>query len=487
MIQILPPDAPANHGGDSGGDLVSLFAERVKVYPAKVHGPIRRLKWAVLITLLGLYYLMPWVRWERAGAAPDQAILVDVIGRKFYFFFIELWPQEIWTFTGLLLLAALGLFFATTLFGRVWCGYACPQTVWTDLFMLVERWFQGDRVARQRLDAAPWGFNKLWRKAATHATWVLIGLATGGAWVFYFNDAPTLWANMLAGRFDFVPTFWMLFLTVSTYIMAGHAREQVCTYMCPYARFQGAMFDSESLIVTYGAARGEPRGKGDGHGDCVDCQRCVAVCPTGIDIRNGQQYTCINCGLCVDACNGIMDKLGRPRGLIRYNTLHGAIPSGNIGLMGFVRNVRWVRPRTVYYSAIMLVVASALGYALASRKVVELNVLHQRNPQYVLLSNHNVRNAYTLRVLNKQWEAQTFWLNAAGVTPLVLGSEGLVADAQGRLPLPVKGGQVAEFLVFVDTPLTEQAEGRHVPLQLTIDNGNQRDSYASMFIFPDMP
>lgn len=483
MVEIHPP-APATEAAD--GSLLHLFAKHVRVYPAKVDGVFRRTKWAFMTVLLSVYYLLPWVRWERAAGAPDQAVLVDVMGRKFYFFFIELWPQEVWTFTGLLLLAALGLFFATTLLGRVWCGYACPQTVWTDLFVMVERMIQGDRVARQRLDAAPWGLSKLWKKGLTHLVWVLIGLCTGGAWVFYFNDAPTLWRDMLAGHFAFTPTFWMMFLTASTYIMAGHAREHVCTYMCPYARFQGAMFDSDSLIVTYDTQRGEPRGKGDSHGDCVDCNRCVAVCPTGIDIRDGQQYKCINCGLCVDACNTIMDKLERPRGLIRYNTLHGRIPTGNIGLYGFMQRVRWIRPRTVYYVTIMLLVASALTYALATRKVVELNVLHQRNPMYVLLSNHDVRNTYTVRLINKEWDDQIYTLRISGVPDTKLSSEGIETTPDGALLLPVRGGHVAQFMVFVDTPLSLETKGR-VTLDVNVSNGVHTDNYRSMFIYPELP
>ena len=345
-------------------------------------GTFRRVKWIAMALLLGIYYLLPWVRWDRGVGAPDQAILVDTINRKFYFFFIELWPQEIFYFTGLLLLAALGLFFATSLFGRVWCGYACPQTVWTDLFMTVERFFEGDRNAQMKLAKMPWSLNKLGRKLGKHSVWLLIGLATGGAWVFYFQDAPTLWADMLRGQFYFVPTFWIVFLTFSTYIMAGFAREQVCTYMCPYARFQGAMFDEESLIVTYDRGRGEPRGKGEGAGDCVDCGRCVAVCPTGIDIRDGQQYRCINCALCVDACNAVMEKLGRPKGLIRYNNLAASIPCGDGGFKAVWKHARLVRPRTVYYAVIMVLVSSAMLWALLTKSPLDMNVLHQRNPLF---------------------------------------------------------------------------------------------------------
>ena len=245
----------------STDDDIQFFAKREKIYPRSVKGRFRTLKWSILTICLAIYYLAPFLRWDRGGNAPDQAILIDLPARRAYFFFIEIWPQEVYILTGVLILAAVSLFFATALFGRVWCGYLCFQTVWTDLFMLVERWIQGDRNARMKMDGGPWNLNKLWRKAATHLAWLFIGLVTAGTFVFYFNDAPTLWHELL--HFQAGPKVWGFIagLTFSTYLMAGIAREQVCTFMCPYARFQSAMFDEDSLIITYDPDRGEPRGK----------------------------------------------------------------------------------------------------------------------------------------------------------------------------------------------------------------------------------
>ena len=252
---------------------------------------------------LGIYYFAPWIRWDRGLNAPDQAILLDIPNSRGYFFFIEIWPQEVYYITGLLIIAAVGLFLVTSLFGRAWCGYICPQTVWTDLFVWVERIFQGDRQKRMQLDQSSFSFNKFWRKLATHLTWIFIGLITGGAWVFYYNDAPTLMSQILNFDVPWSVTGWIVALTGSTYLLAGFGREQVCNYMCPYARFQSAMFDEESLIICYDEFRGEPRSaykKGaswEGRGHCVDCKICVHVCPAGIDIRNGLQMECIACGM----------------------------------------------------------------------------------------------------------------------------------------------------------------------------------------------
>ncbi|MCB1538827.1 MAG: cytochrome c oxidase accessory protein CcoG, partial [Alphaproteobacteria bacterium] len=272
--------------------MLESFAKQQKVYPKSIWGRFRRLKWAVLALLLGLYYLAPFVRWDRGPNAPGQAILIDMPHRRAYWFWIEIWPQEVYILTGILIVSAVALFFVTSLFGRVWCGYLCPQTVWTDLYIWVEKQIQGDRNARMRLQEGPWTFERIFKTGLTHLIWLLIALMTGGAFVLYFTDAPTLVQNML--HFDVSTTTlgFILGLTFSTYLMAGFAREQVCTYMCPYARFQSAMFDKDTLIIGYDAKRGEPRGsfkKGaswEGRGHCIDCTQCVQVCPMGIDIRN---------------------------------------------------------------------------------------------------------------------------------------------------------------------------------------------------------
>jgi cytochrome c oxidase accessory protein FixG len=326
-----------------------FFATRIKVYPKRVDGIVRRVKWAILAVCLGLYYVVPWLRWDRGPDAPGQAVLIDLPGRRAYFFSVEIWPQEVYFLTGLLILGAVGLFLVSSLFGRVWCGYACPQTVWTDLFLLIERLIEGDRNARIRLDRQPWSLPKAARKAAKHAVWLAIAAATGGAWVMYYVDAPTVVRDVFAGRASVEVYFFVGLFTATTYLLAGWAREQVCTYMCPWPRFQAAMFDEDTVTVTYQAWRGEPRGSHkpgqswQGRGDCVDCRQCIAVCPTGIDIRDGQQLECIGCGLCVDACNEIMDKVGRPRWLITFDTLaHQAAKAA-----GRPVAYRLVRPRVL--------------------------------------------------------------------------------------------------------------------------------------------
>src|SRR6516165_3852827 len=287
----------------------SAYAGRQKVYAKLAHGRFRTLKWFVMAVTLAIYYALPWLRWSRGPDLPDQAVLLDVANNRFFFLFLEIWPQEFYFVTGLLVLAALTLFLVTSAAGRVWCGYSCPQTVWTDLMILVERFWQGDRNARMRLDHARWGIAKLFKKGMTHLSWLAIGVATGGAFVFYFRDAPTLAAELVAVT---APAIAYLFL---------------CIFMCPWPRIQGAMVDRETLLVSYKPYRGEPRGphkKGqtwEGRGDCIDCKACVAVCPMGIDIRDGAQLECIQCALCNDACDDIMTKVGRPRGLIGYDTI----------------------------------------------------------------------------------------------------------------------------------------------------------------------
>lgn len=470
-------------------EAIKLFEQQKKIYPRDIWGYYRRLKWLAMGVLLAIYYFTPWLRWDRGPHAPDQAILIDMPARRAYFFGIEIWPQEVYILVGLLVLAAVGLFFVTSLFGRVWCGYACPQTVWTDLYLKVEHFFQGDRNARQKLDAAPWSANKLWRKAATHAVWLLIALCTGGAWVFYFSDAPTL-ANQLAhGDVPASTWGWILGLTASTYLMAGWAREQVCTYMCPYARFQSAMFDKDTLLISYDAGRGEPRGahkKGepwDRRGDCVDCSLCVQVCPMGIDIRNGLQMECIACGLCVDACNSIMDKVGRPQGLIRYDTTHNQTARDAARRVGavFKDNLRLLRPRSVYYAVIVVVVSALTLYALLVREPFDLHVQHDRNPLFVRLTDGGVRNNFTVKILNKSNMDKRFSLQVQGLPSYTVKIEG--AGHVVPEDLPVLANSVAQFRVLLTVPDTTGMPQRS-PLRfvLTEDSADAQDSTDSMFI-----
>ncbi|MFN3522778.1 MAG: cytochrome c oxidase accessory protein CcoG [Phenylobacterium sp.] len=436
-------------GGPGGG----LYKARQQIYPKLVHGQWRNIKWALLILTLGIYYVTPWIRWERPGALPDQAVLVDFTGRRFYFFFIQLWPQEVYFITGLLVMAALALFLTTALFGRLWCGYACPQTVWTDLYIYVERLFEGDRNARMRLDAAPMSFDKLWRKSGKHAVWLAIAFGTGGAWIFYFHDAPTLIRQFWVGQAPMTAYVSCAVLTATTYLLAGTMREQVCTYMCPWPRIQGAMLDKDSLQVTYRRDRGEPRGphkKGaswEGRGDCIDCNQCVVVCPMGIDIRDGAQLECINCGLCIDACNEMMVKVGRPKGLIAYDT-DAAVLQREAKQPAVYR---LIRGRTIYYAVTLTVVSALMLWGFLNRTEYDLHVLRDRNPTFVRLHDGSIRDGYTLKISNRGFEPRTATIRFTGVEDVKLKTPG-EEPTSGPLTVTLEPNQVRAVRVFVTAP-----------------------------------
>ena len=409
---VLTSDARATNSAAAR----SFYQARIPIYPKTVHGTYRRLKWAAMSLLLGIYYLVPWIRWDRGPGAPSQAVLVDLAQERFYFFAIEIWPQEVYYITGLLILAAVGIFLAAALFGRVWCGYACPQTVWTDLFVFVERLIEGDRGARIRLDAQPWSAAKISKRVSKHAIWILIGAATGGAWVFYFTDAPTLAQGLSHGTSPFIVYAFIGLLTFTTYSLGGLMREQVCTYMCPWPRIQAAMTDNEALGVVYRHDRGEPRGayrkseSWEGRGSCIDCNQCVAACPMGIDIRDGAQLECIDCALCIDACDDVMVRIGLPKGLIAYDS------EANIERRskGEKAVYRFVRPRTIFYSVIILIVSVVIAYGLLTRATIALDVLRDRNPDFVRLSDGSIRNGYTIKVMNRSDKARTLQLSLSG-------------------------------------------------------------------------
>ena len=399
-----------------------LYASRVKIHPKRVQGTFRKVKWIIMAVTLGIYYLTPWIRWDRGANAPDQAVLLDFPGRRFYFFFIEIWPQEVYYVTGLLILASFSLFLITSLAGRVWCGYSCPQTVWTDLFVTVERWVEGDRNARIKLDRSPWNGAKIRKRVVKHGIWLVISIATGGAWVFYFADAPTLARQLVSFE---APTIAYLFIAIfasTTYLLGAIAREQVCTYMCPWPRIQGAMFDEDSLLVSYRPHRGEPRGKHkkgqswEGRGHCIDCNQCVAACPMGIDIRDGPQLECIQCALCIDACNGVMKKVDLPSGLIAYDTYRNLAAAAE----GGTARIRLARPRTIIYASLILVVAVVMLLTLITRSDLDVNVLRDRNPLFVTLSDGGIRNGYTVKILNKAHQERRFGLAVEGLpNPLI--------------------------------------------------------------------
>jgi cytochrome c oxidase accessory protein FixG len=463
---------------------VPLYLKRIKVYPRAISGQWRRVKWAALLLLLGIYYLVPWLRWDRGPGVPDQAILIDLDGRRGWFFDVVIWPQEVYFVTGLLILGAVGLFLATSLFGRVWCGFACPQTVWTDLFMLVERMIEGDRNQRMRLDRAPMSADKALRKGLKHTAWIAIAAATGGAWVFYFVDAPSTLAKIFRGEASLEVYFFIGLLTATTYTLAGWAREQVCTYMCPWPRFQAAMLDEQSVIVTYQKWRGEPRGKhkaGDGwagRGDCVDCSLCVAVCPTGIDIRDGQQIECIGCGLCIDACNQTMAKVGRPLSLIRWDTLADQQAKEKGGSAAW----RPLRPRTLLYGLLLAVVAAIMLGAFLLRSDAELTVQRDRSPNFVRLSDGSIRNAYTVKILNKQRGEQSFALTVEGLAGARLSSVGTEATSS----LVVHPDAVGTFRIFVTVPASAAPAGsRSIGFAVRDGAGHVRASHGAVFIGPE--
>ena len=442
-----------------GNERQSLYAGRVKVYPKEAHGRFRTVKWIVMAVTLGIYYVFPWIRWDRGPYLPDQAVLIDLPARRFYFFFLEIWPQEFYFVTGLLVLAALALFLVTAIAGRVWCGYTCPQTVWTDLMIAVERFWQGDRNQRLKLDKDPWAAETIWKKSATHISWLLIAVATGGAWVFYFADAPTLARELVTFDAPMVAYLFIGLFTATTYVLGGIAREQVCIYMCPWPRIQGAMFDRDSLLISYRTWRGEPHGphkagqSWEGRGDCIDCRQCVAVCPTGIDIRDGPQLECIQCALCIDACDGIMDKVGRPRGLIAYDTVRNLDAGAENA-----EPLRLLRPRVILYAAAIAVVGLIMVVALAIRPVLDVNVLHDRNPLYVRLSDGGVRNGFTVKLMNKLYLPRAFKLGVEGLPGAKLD---MVGHEGGVVPVPPDNIQSVRLYVTLDKQgaraLAEQA------------------------------
>ncbi len=466
----------------------ALYKKREPIYPKLVHGRFRALKWVLLAVTLGVYYLLPWIRWPRGPAEPDQAVLVDFGGGRFYFFFIEIWPSELYYVTGLLILAALALFLATALFGRVWCGYACPQTVWTDLFIAAERLIEGDRNARIKLAKAPWTTEKVLRKSAKHAIWLFIAAATGGAWILYFHDAPTVAAQFFKGEAPLSAYFFAGILTFTTYMLAGSMREQVCTYMCPWPRIQAALTDEESLQVTYRADRGEPRGphkKGDswqGRGDCVDCKACVAACPMGIDIRDGAQLECINCALCIDACDEVMAKVGRPQGLIAYDTDRNMIRRR----LGEKPRFRLLRARTVLYAAVFAIVGAIMLAGFAARETMSINVLKDRAPPFVRLSDGSVRNAYTLKIVNKASDAREFLIGLESEADLTLSAVG--ADVEnGVLRLTVAGDDVRAVRIFV-TAAPGDAAAADTPLTVTVeDSAGEKTSARTVFMTERKP
>ncbi|QLC20794.1 cytochrome c oxidase accessory protein CcoG [Parasphingopyxis sp. CP4] len=455
----------ADSAAPDGPPKPQLYEKRKGVYPKAVTGNFRRLKWVIMLATLAIYYLTPWIRWDRGPYAPDQAVLVDLAGRRFYMFGIEIWPHEFYYVAGLLIMAGIGLFIVTSSVGRAWCGYACPQTVWTDLFQHVERWVDGDRNAQIRLEKSPWTAKKVAKRSTKWTIWLLIAMATGGAWIFYFADAPTLFWQFFTGEAPFVAYATVGVLTFTTFTLGGFMREQVCIYMCPWPRIQTAMMDEKSLTVTYKDWRGEPRSRGMKRakeqpgvfGDCIDCNQCVAVCPTGIDIREGPQIGCITCALCIDACDDIMDQVGRPRGLIDYATLESAeTEQAGEPTPPLKRSV--FRPRTMIYFALWAGIGLAMLFAVGTRDRLTINAIQDRNPTFVQLSDGHVRNSFDVRVRNMENRPREMTLGLEGLEGAVMWSgSGNRDQALRSFTISVPPDQLLNTRVFVAAPFEGEA------------------------------
>ncbi len=409
-----------------------IYAKHAKVYPREVQGIFATLRTLGVVVLLGLFYGVVWLTWDG-----HQAVLLDLPGRKFYIFSLIFWPQDFFYFAWLLIIAALALFYVTSLAGRLWCGYACPQTVWTEIFLRIERAIEGSRNRQIKRDKAPMSLAKLRIKATKHAVWILLSLYTGFTFVGYFTPIRELSLKLVEFNLGPWESFWIFFYGFATYGNAGWMREQICIYMCPYARFQAAMFDRDTLVIAYDEERGDPRGArkknavpGEvGLGDCVDCTLCVQVCPTGIDIRDGLQYQCIGCAACIDVCDDVMDKMGYPRGLVRYTTEHA--------MQGKKSSI--LRPRTIMYTVLLLALSFGLVYSISQRTPLSLDVIRDRNSLYRETNEGQVENVYTLKVINKTEEARRYHLEVTGLEgmQLKMAAKDVQVPAGEVLSLPV--------------------------------------------------
>ena len=429
------PDTTGPATGSRSDEQVaeSLYAKAEKIYPRQVHGLFARLRVLGVLGLLGIYYILPWLRWDG-----QQALLLDLPARKFHIFFVTLWPQDFFYLAVLLIIAGLTLFFVTALAGRVWCGYACPQTVWTEAFLWIERKVEGGRMKQQKLDALPLNARKFRIKASKHFLWIAFSAWTGFTFVGYFTPIIELGQRLLTFHLGSWETFWVIFYGFATYGNAGFMREQVCKYMCPYARFQSAMFDKDTLVVSYIPVRGEPRGsrkRSDdpvekGLGDCIDCTLCVQVCPTGIDIRDGLQYECIACSACIDACDDVMDKMGYEKGLIKYTT-EQSMKGGKTHIL---------RPRIIIYAVILLAIFAAFAWSFSQRISLGLDVIRDRNTLYRETGDGLIENVYILKVLNMDSSGHEYDLRVSGIPGLSLHKDMAVirVDPGSVLELPVR-------------------------------------------------
>ena len=449
----------------------ALYAKRSKIYPRQVHGLFAMLRASGVLTLLGLYYILPWLQWDER-----QMVLFDLPARKFYIFGMVFWPQDFFYLTLILIVAALSLFFFTALAGRLWCGFACPQTVWTEAFLWMERKIEGDRPAQMKLDKAPWSLRKLRIKTTKQFVWIIFSLFTGLTFVGYFSPMRELMVNF--ANFNNGPweLFWIFFYGFATYGNAGFLREQVCTYMCPYARFQSAMFDNNTMIISYDSARGEPRGsrkknsdyKTQGLGDCIDCTICVQVCPTGIDIRDGLQYECIGCAACIDACDDVMDKMGYERGLVRYTTEN--ILSGG--------KTQILRPRIIVYGLILIGITLSTFYTIINRTPLALDVIRDRNTLFRETNEGLIENVYTLKIMNMDKQPHEYKVSVSGIEGISMrmDAKNIHADSGEIIEVPVRAQ--------ID-PETLKARSSEIEFKLiAIDNEILHVSEQARFVGP---
>lgn len=467
-------DAVSSDGDEVAAAMVSLYEKQKKIYPRAVTGWFAGWRWGLVWFTQLLFYGLPWLTWN-----DRQAVLFDLDSRRFYIFNLVLYPQDLIYLTGLLILSAYGLFLFTAVAGRLWCGFACPQTVYTEIFMWVENKLEGDRIARMRLDEGPLTVEKVLRKGGKQFLWLAIGLWTGFTFVGYFTPVHTLAAEALALSLGPWESFWVLFYGFATYGNAGYMREQVCKYMCPYARFQGAMFDKDTLIISYDESRGEPRGsrsrKADpsavGKGDCIDCGLCVQVCPTGIDIRNGLQYECIGCAACIDVCNDVMDKMNYPRGLIRYDTQNGL--EQNLSRAQRLRRI--FRPRVLVYTAILIVISTAFVASLIMRSPFRVDVVRDRGTLARQVEDGKIENVYRVQIMNATEGEQRYRLKVDGITGIEIASRTEVTIA------PTEARWVAVNVHVSPETARRVGEGVHaIRFQVErLDDGSSGAAYVS--------
>jgi len=455
--------------------MVSLYEAHKKIYPRSVSGLFSKWRWAMVFITQLVFYGVPWLDWGQR-----QAVLFDLEARRFYIFNLVLYPQDFIYLTGILVISAFSLFLFTAVAGRLWCGYACPQTVYTEIFLWLEKITEGDRSARMRLDSSPWDLNKIWRKAAKQILWIAVALWTGFTFVGYFTPIDTLATQVLQMNLGAWQIFWTLFYSFATYGNAGFMREQVCLHMCPYARFQSAMFDKDTLIVTYDQERGEPRGarskkadpKALNLGACIDCSLCVQVCPTGIDIRNGLQYQCIGCGACADVCDTVMDKVGYPRGLVKYSTENAV--NQHWTKTQTLRHV--LRPRVLIYTAILAAIATAMAVSLALRSPFKVDVVRDRGSLARIVAGGKIENVYRLQIMNATERTQNLHLSVQGLPGVAIASEDTVS---------VESTQARWVAVRVQMPFEGAKEGSHtIHFDIASKDTSDRVSEKAVFIVP---